>query len=88
MSHEHYEDCHLHHFPCALERIRDLECKVAQLENGILEPEWMKRIRAPQGGMLCGEDTQTGGALTHTVTLKLHGPGPTHAHHNDEPPSR
>lgn len=25
MTHQHYTGCHLHHFPCALERIRDLE---------------------------------------------------------------
>lgn len=87
MSHEHYEDCHLHHFPCALERIRDLERQVARLENGVVEPAWMQRVRV--GGMVpCGDESQTEGAFTHTVTLKLHGPGPTWASATDEPPTR
>lgn len=85
-DHIHTDDCWMQALECAWARIRDLERTVAQLENGVIEPTWMRRIR--EGSIVpCGEDTQTG-AFTHTVTLKLHGPGPTHSHHNDEPPSR
>lgn len=81
----HWESCWLEHHECAVQRVKELERTVAQLENGVVEPTWLARLRSPG---FCGEDTQTQGALTHTVTLKLHGPGPLHSHHNDEPPSR
>ena len=85
---DHYPDCWRIHFACALARVGELERKVAQLENGVVEPTWMQRIRVPHGGMIpCGEDTQTG-AFTHHVHLTLHRPGPTWSHHNDEPPTR
>lgn len=83
-DHIHTDDCWMQALECAWARIRELERKVAQLENGVVEPTWMARLRSPG---YCGEDTQTG-AFTHTVTLKLHGPGPTWSHHNGEPPSR
>lgn len=83
-EHQHYEGCHLHHFPCCLAEVRRLTVENAQLRNGVIEPDWMTQVR--RGGMV-GEETQTG-ALTHSITLKLHAPGPTWSHHNDEPPTR
>ncbi len=83
-DHQHYADCYLHHFPCALIELRRLQVENAKLESGLLEPDWMRRIR--EGGMV---DTQSGHTLTHKVTLTLHTPeGPTWAHAVDEPPSR
>lgn len=35
MSHQHYEGCYLHHFPCALERIRDLERQLAMHQTKV-----------------------------------------------------
>lgn len=32
-DHQHYTGCHLHHFVCAQERIRELERKVAALSG-------------------------------------------------------
>ena len=96
----------MQHPACALAEVRRLRVENAQLRAGIIEPDWIQRIR--QGGIVpCGEDativdtltreaqamgmydTQSGPHLAgHTVTLKLHAPGPTWSHHNDEPPSR
>lgn len=95
----HWTGCWIEHHECAVQRVREVERQLAeqaealrladienaQLQHGTKEPDWMRRLRS--SGMLCGEDTQTG-AFTHTVTLKLHGPGPTHSHHNDDPPTR
>lgn len=81
----HHETCYTEHFECALKRIRDLTVEVEQLRNGVIEPDWMARVR--QGGMLpCGDDTKSGGY--GTVILKLHSNGPTWSHHSDDPPTR
>lgn len=86
-DHQHYTGCHLHHFPCALERVRELErenrellIQNAKLHHGSIEPQWMARVRQPA---YVGSDI-----LTHEVVLKLHSDGPTHFHANDEPPCR
>lgn len=85
---DHWDGCWEQHHGCALRRIRELDRVVAQLQNGVVEPEWMARIR--EGGMVpCGEDTQSAGQLTHKVHLTLHTPeGPTWRHPSDDPPCR
>lgn len=77
----------MEHHQCALRHIGRQAVIISQLQSGILEPDWLARLRNP-GIVPCGDETQSGPVLTHTVTLKLHGPGPTHFHHNDEPPTR
>lgn len=80
----HYDGCYTEHFECAQKHIRDLEVKISQLQCGVIEPDWMKRVREP-GCIPCG-DTQSGGY--GTVVLKLHSNGPTWSHHSDDPPTR
>lgn len=82
-DHIHTDDCWLSSHECALKKIRDLQRTVAQLENGVLEPEWMKRVR--EGGMV---ETESEGGFTHKVVLQLHRPGPTWSGASDDPPTR
>lgn len=81
---DHFEECWRVHHACALREIQRLTVEVAQLQSGVIEPDWMKRVREP-GCIPCG-DTQSGGY--GTVILKLHSNGPTWSHHSDDPPTR
>ena len=82
---EHFNECWRIHHPCALKRIRDLTVEVEQLRNGVIEPDWMKRLREP-GVVPCGDETHSAGY--GTVVLKLHGNGASWTHHSDDPPTR
>ena len=82
---EHFVECWRIHHQCALAEIKRLAIQVSQLQCGVIEPDWMARVR--QGGMLpCGDDTKSGGY--GTVILKLHGNGASWTHHSDDPPTR
>ena len=82
---DHHETCYTEHFECALKHIRDLTVEVEQLRNGVIEPDWMKRVR--EGGCVpCGDETHSAGY--GTVVLKLHGNGASWTHHSDDPPTR
>ena len=82
---DHWEDCWMEHHECCLAEVRRLRVIVEQLRNGVIEPDWMKRVR--EGGCVpCGDETHSAGY--GTVILKLHGNGPTWGHHSDDPPTR
>lgn len=81
---EHFNECWRVHHSCALREIQRLTILVSQLQSGVVEPDWMQRVREP-GCVPCG-DTQSGGY--GTVILKLHRNGPTWSHHTDDPPTR
>ena len=81
---DHWDDCWMQHPACALAEIKRLQVQVSQLQCGVMEPDWMRRLREPSV-VPCG-DTQSGGY--GTVVLKLHGPGPTWARACDDPPTR
>lgn len=79
----HWDGCWAIHDACARIELRRLQVENTKLRNGKLEPDWMASLREHR---CC--DTLTGPVVTHGVVLKLHGQGPIHSHHNDEPPTR
>lgn len=76
-DHKHYPGCHLHHFPCALERIRDLERELAQYRTptsaGAIPPTWTV------------DAVPFRPFATHDTVIPCNDPYFTH--HGDEPPS-
>lgn len=78
-----FNECWRVHHQCALKRIRDLEVEVSQLRSGVIEPDWMARLRTPSV-VPCGDET----ICEHKVVLHLHRAGPTWASASDDPPTR
>ena len=88
-DHQHYTDCHLHHFPCALERIRDLERELSgwRVSHGHAIPCEGVLTTFPEMAETVWYEGDA--ILQHPVAIPMHGPGPTWAHKVcDEPPVR
>lgn len=93
-DHRHYEGCHLHHFPCALERIRALEKENRRLIDerivSALVHHEMRAHAAPPVYLgappsVTGNKAEPPRIVTHATVIPCSDPYFTH--HGDEPPS-
>lgn len=100
MSHQHYDGCYLHHFPCALERIRDLEKENRRLiDERIVSALVHHEIRERNATFAGYRPPVYLGAPQHHTGSPMAPPtyitspavipcgDPYFTHHGDEPPS-